>query len=281
MSVKLLQCLLTLMALTLTLPAAAQYPTSNPSGLPDSVVPLEADPQRRLPSNLELTAGHHNLSNGYGNWQDVTLRGTHETGPHVLRAELSAKREFGTHGFFWGLADTVTLNRDWLAMVSVGAGDGAFYLPRIRTDAFLYRKWLDQRNLVTSVGIGYYRAPDGHTDQSLSLGGAYYFDSPWIVEGGIRFNHSDPGGISSHQQFVAATYGRVGTNVVTARYGWGNEAYQAIAQGVSLVNFESRQTSVSWRHWLTRQTGLVLSAEHYSNPSYQRQGVNVGLFHQF
>ncbi len=220
MTAHFLHCLLALMALTLTLPSAAQYPTSNPSGLPESVVPLEANPQQRPANSVELSSGYQQLSNGYGNWHDLTLRGTHEAGPHVWRAELAAKRQFGADGVFWGLADTVTLNSNWLAMLSIGAGDGAFYLPRVRTDAFLYRKWLDQRNLVTSIGVGYYRAPDGHTDRSLSLGGAYYAELPWIFEGGIRFNHRDPGGISSHQQFVAATYGRAGSDVLTARHGW-------------------------------------------------------------
>ena len=62
-----------------------------------------------------------------------------------------------------------------------------------RVDATLYRKFLPGRNLVGSVGVGYYNAPDGHTDRSLSLGAAYYFEAPWIVEGGVRLNTQQPG----------------------------------------------------------------------------------------
>ncbi len=252
--------LLTLLALTRALPAFAQYQ------------PLRS---------IELSTGAQHLSNGYGDWSDTTLRGSFESGANVWQGELSAKREFGQNGNFFGLSDTITFSPDWFAMLSVGAGDGAFYLPQFRSDAVLYRKWLEQRNLVTSFGAGYYRAPDGHTDRSLSLGAAYYFAQPWILEAGVRFNHSDPGAIRSNQQFVAVTYGSVGHDVVTARYGWGGEAYQAIASNVTLVNFESHQTSLSWRHWFNRKSGVLLAAEQYTNPSYQRQGITVGLFHQF
>lgn len=278
MAAKFLPQLFALIALTVSLPIRAQYQ------IPDAVGPTGTATRASstdLLRSIELSTGAQHLSNDYGDWRDVTLRGSYEVGSSVWQGELAAKREFGQNGNFLGLSDTVTFNPDWFAMLSVGAGDGAFYLPQFRSDAFLYRKWLEQRNLVTSFGAGYYRAPDGHTDRSMSLGAAYYFTQPWILEAGVRFNYSDPGSIRSNQQFVAATYGTVGHDVVTARYGWGGEGYQAIASNVTLVNFDSRQTSVSWRHWFNRKSGVLLSGEQYTNPSYQRQGITVGLFHQF
>jgi YaiO family outer membrane protein len=271
--------LLALFALTAALPIYAQNQASNPpSPMPGVAAPSSSpDPLR----SIELSTGAQSLSNGYGDWRDVTLRGSYGSGTSVWQGEFSAKRQFGQDGNFLGLSDTVTLNADWFAMLSLGAGDGAFYLPQFRSDAFLYRKWLPERNLVTSIGAGYYHAPDGHTDRSLSLGGTYYFKQPWILEAGVRFNTSDPGAIRSNQQFVAATYGTVGRDILTVRHGWGGEAYQAIASNITLVNFDSYQTSVAWRHWLSQKTGVLLSAEQYTNPSYQRQGITVGLFHQF
>jgi YaiO family outer membrane protein len=231
--------------------------------------------------SVELSTTSQQLSNGYGDWNDLTLRGVVDAGPHVLQAELSAKRQFGKDGVFVGVADTITLNPDWFTTLSLGAGDGAFYLPQLRGDAFLSRKWLEKRNFVTSIGLGYYHAPDGHTDRALSLGGAYYFEQPWIVELGVRMNRSDPGDISSTQKFVAVTYGKVGQSVLTARYGEGGEGYQAIALNTTIVNFQSYQGSLSWRHWFAKKTGFILGAEQYDNPSYQRRGVTLGLFHQF
>ena len=230
---------------------------------------------------LELSAGAQSLSAGLGNWRDLTLRGTYGMSAHVIQGELSTHRRFNTNGAFVGVSDTYTFNEDWYGSLAVGAGDGAFYLPRIRVDATLYRKLLADRRLVSSVGVGYYKAPDGHTDQSLSLGLVYYFESPWVVEGGVRLNRSNPGGIRTQQQFVALTYGRDKQDLVTARYGWGSEGYLAVAAGRQLVNFQSHEASVAWRHWLNPRTGVLVGANRYTNPSYRRSGLTVGIFHDF
>jgi len=236
---------------------------------------------RKPMRSIELTTEQQTLSAGNGNWNDTTMRGTYEVGQHVLQGELSAKNEFHKSGQFVGFADTVTIDPDWFYRVSAGAGNGAFYLPRVRVDAFLNRKWLEKRNLVTSLGYGFYRAPDSHTDHSISVGGTYYFELPWIIEAGIRFNRSNPGSINTHAQFVAVTYGHEKQDIFTVRYGWGREGYQAIAQDVTVVDFQSKETSIAWRHWLDNKLGLIAALEHYSNPYYRRNGASIGIFYQF
>jgi YaiO family outer membrane protein len=231
--------------------------------------------------SLELSAGAQNLTAGYGSWRDLTLRGTYGTGPHVLQGELSAQNRFNKSGTFVGLSDTYTFDDDWYGSLALGAGDGAFYLPRYRVDATLYRKLLADRSLVSSVGVGYYSAPDGHTDRSVSLGLAYYFDSPWIAEGGVRLNSSNPGGIRTQQQFVALTYARSKQDQVSARYGWGGEGYLALTANTQLVNFRSNEASLTWRHWVNASSGLLVGVNRYSNPLYRRAGITVGLFHDF
>ena len=248
---------------------AAGVPTAPPSA------------QANLPRTLELSAGFQNLSGGFGSWRDVTLRGTYVLPSHVLQGELSLNRRFNKDGVFVGLNDTYTFDEDWYANVAVGFGDGAFYLPRYRLDATLYRKWLAGRNLVTSVGAGTYKAPDGHTDNSVSLGLVYYFDAPWIAEGGVRLNSSNPGAIKTQQQFLALTYGRDKEDLISVRHGWGAEGYQTITANTQLVNFKSNETHISWRHWVTPLTGVSIGANQYTNPFYNRSGLNVGIFHNF
>ena len=250
---------------------------TTPSMIPTAPAISEADMQR----SLELSTGFQNLSAGFGNWRDVTLRGVYGLPSHVLQAEVSATRRFNKDGVFVGLGDTYTFNEDWYANVGVGFGDGAFYLPRYRVDATLYKKWLPQRNLVTSIGAGQYKAPDGHTDNSLSLGLVYYFEAPWVAEVGLRANSSNPGAIKTQQQFLALTYGRVKENLVTVRHAWGSEGYQTIAANTQLVNFASKETSISWRHWFAPRTGVVIGANRYTNPFYNRAGLNIGIFHDF
>lgn len=227
---------------------------------------------------LELSLGAQSLSNGYGHWKDLTVRGAYTYNLHSLRGEVSINRRFNQDGLFVGASDTYTFNDDWYGSLAAGVGDGAFYLPRYRVDGTIYRKMLAERNLVGSIGAGYYRAPDGHTDNSLSLGLTYYFVSPWILEGGVRFNNSLPGSINTKQQFVAATYGKDKNDLVIARYGWGKEGYLSIATNSQIVNFNSSEASLAWRHWFNPETGLLISATRYSNPAYRRSGLNIGLF---
>lgn len=260
-------------------PALAQTASQTPEAA--AAAPTPATPSQDALRRLELSAGAQRLTNGFGSWRDVTLRGTYGAGPHIVQGELSAHRRFNEDGTYVGVSDTYTFNEDWYGSLGVGAGDGAFYLPRYRVDATLYRKWLADRRLVSSVGVGHYKAPDGHTDRSLSLGLVYYFEAPWVVEGGVRLNRSNPGSVDTQQQFVALTYGRDKQDLVTARYGWGREGYLAIAANTQLVNFESKEANLSWRHWLNPRTGVIVGANHYTNPSYRRSGVHIGIFHDF
>lgn len=262
--------------------AIAQTPNQGLiSTVPAAVQQTPALPGTEMQRSLELSSGFQNLSGGFGSWRDVTLRGAYELPSHLLQGELSATRRFNQDGSFLGLSDTYTLNEDWYSNLAVGFGDGAFYLPRYRVDATLYRKLLTDRSLVSSLGLGYYKAPDGHTDSSVSLGLVYYFSSPWIAEGGVRFNSSNPGAIRTQQQFAALTYGRFKQDLITVRYASGAEGYQTIATNAQLVNFKSREASLSWRHWFAPRTGFLIGASQYTNPSYTRSGLNIGIFHDF
>lgn len=260
--------------------ASAQV--TDPATVPAAQTPVAQAPTgANMQRNLELSTGFQNLSAGFGSWRDLTLRGTYGLPSHVLQGEISANRRFNKDGTFIGVSDTYTFNEDWYSNVALGFGDGAFYLPRYRVDATLYKKWFTDRSLITSVGAGYYKAPDGHTDSSVSLGLAYYFAAPWIVEGGVRLNSSNPGAIKTQQQFLALTYGRVKQDLVTVRHSWGGEGYQTIAANTQLVNFASQETSISWRHWFAPRTGVLIGANRYTNPFYNRTGLNVGIFHDF
>ena len=119
---------------------------------------------------------------------------------------------------------------------------------------------------------------DGHTDRQFNLGATYYFEAPWVLQGEVRFNESSPGQVRTRQHFAAVTWGRDRQTQVTARHGWGDEGYQSIGGGASLVNFSSHQTQLTLRHWLGPQWGVSLGLERYSNPYYTRKGATLALF---
>ena len=262
------------LCLTLTLLPMTSYAASDSTNPPDVLL-------RTPVRSIDVSTGYQHLTSGLAPWRHLTVRGVLENGDHVFQGELSNKREFNTTGNFLGLTDTYSINSDWFTSGSIGFGDGAFYLPKVRFDGFLYKKWLPKKNFISSLGVGYYNAPDGHIDRSIAIGGAYYFDQPWVVEGGVRFNRSNPGGVNTHQQYIAANFTASPKDSLSARYAWGSEGYVPLAAKTSMVGFNSTDASISWRHKLDKQWGFSISANRYRNPSYQRSGIDVGISRQF
>jgi YaiO family outer membrane protein len=241
----------------------------------------DPQPERQSVVRLEPYVSRHTLSAGFSNWHEAGLRFEREAGGHLIRAELARMRRFDENGTFAGLGGVYQLDADWYAGLAAGAGDGASYLPRLRLDGFLNRKLLERRNLVGSLGLGYYRAPDGHVDRSLLLGAIYYFELPLVLQGELRLNRSSPGGIQTVRRGIAATAGPANGTQVVLRHAWGGEGYQALGQAASLVNFQSRETSVALRHRLSPLWGAAIGLERYSNPLYVRRGVTASLLAEF
>lgn len=247
------------------------------------VAPAAADPAAFKPSGMvEVGGNFHSLSDGFSDWLGQYAKGEMQTDPaNRWNLETLHQREFDDSGFYGAIGNTHTFNRDWYSAISIGAGTGAFFLPDYRVDAFLNRKWLAHRQLVTTLGIGFYNAKDEHHDQSIFLGATYYFEAPWIVQAGVRFNNSSPGSVNSFSEFVALTQGENKKHFITFRYGFGEEAYQLIGPAQALSDFNSQQASVEVKKWLEEDWGFTARVERYHNPNYDRTGVSVGLFREF
>jgi len=235
------------------------------------------------PSGYGEAGGNYNsVSHNYGNWLGEYLKGEVQTDPsNRWNAEILNQREFRSTGVYGNIGNTHIFNEDWFGSVTAGAGDGGLYLPRYRFDAFINKKWLEDRQLITTLGVGMDKAMDPHRDASVFLGATYYFKTPWIIQGGIRLNNSNPGNINSTSQFIAVTQGENKKHFITLRYGFGHEAYQVIGPGQVLSDFPSQQVSLELRQWVGSDWGFNLSGERYHNPNYDRTGINIGLFIEF
>lgn len=253
------------------LACAAQAQTSPDTPTTDGPPPIRG---------FEAYVSRHNVDSGFPDWKELGVRGSWQAGPHLLQGELASMKRWDESGTYAAIGDTYTFNEDWYGSLTLGAGDGASYLPRYRVDAFIHRKLLEKKNLVGSLGAGYYRAPDGHIDRNVSLGATYYFEMPLVVQGEVKFTHGSPGSVDTRQHFLAATWGREKQTTLTGRYGWGEEGYQSIGGGAVLTRFRSKELSFNLRHWLGRDWGLEAAVEHYRNPFYRRNGVTAGLFWQ-
>jgi YaiO family outer membrane protein len=261
-------------ALLVLLTPAAAAAGQDRAPLPAPDVPLRGE--------VSTAGSFHTLSGSLQSWTFVQLRGlVHAGSSDVWAGEIVGQREFGDAGVFLGVANTHTFNPDWFVFTSAGTSVGGFFLPRFRLNATVARKWLPMRRLVTSVGGGYYAAKDAHRDYSVAAGAVYYFPAPVIVEGGVTWNNSTPGGVVSRYQFLAVTQGRERERYIILRVAGGHEAYQLIAPTSPIADFVSRSVSLTVRQWVNSVWGISAGAEIYSNSSYSRRGVTLGAFRQF
>lgn len=231
---------------------------------------------------VEAGAGYHGLSGSNPSWNDEYVRSHLAVTPlDGVDLEVSHQAHFGDRGTFLGAGYTRTLDDRWYASGFAGGSDGGFFLPRLRLDGFLSRKWLDGGPLVTTVGLGYSRARDVHWDGSALVEATYYFRAPFIVNAGTRLNASNPGTVLATRGFAAVTYGAEKHHYLTLRFEGGGEGYQVVGPETVLSEFSSHEASAIWRQWLTRSVGFDLRATRYVNPTYTRSGVQLGAFWDF
>jgi YaiO family outer membrane protein len=231
---------------------------------------------------LELGVMQHQLTQNYPNWNGQFVRGFLRTAVDTAwQLEILGSSQFGDSGTLLVLGNTYDINENWYTTNSIASSRGGFFLSQLKLDSAINRIWLDGRNLVTSVGLGVVQAKDEHSDLSVMLSGAYHFSEPWVLEGGIRFNQSNPGGVASTGKYAALTYGRDQASIVSLRYGFGTEAYQTLGTNVQISNFASDVYTLTWRKWLRPKQGVQLRLEAYKNPNYSRNGVEVSVFQEF
>ncbi len=231
---------------------------------------------------IEFGVSYDRLTDGQDDWNGQFVRANIGlTQRDRLDFELASQDHFDDRGTLLSAGITHIFNEDWYGRFALGTSSGGFFLPRWRADASISRKWLPRRNLVTTLGAGYYEAKDEHSDRNLSLSMLYYFEAPFILEFGARLTESDPGSVDSERYFGAINWGRVKDRFVTLKYESGEEGYQLLAPQAAVVDFDSDELTLVWREWVSNDYGFNVRLQHYSNPFYDRDGVEFSLFLDF
>lgn len=260
---------------------ASTDPQQSSPQTPGTDVPVTTAPEKILTNFVEVGGSYRQLTNGFGDWSGGYAHGVLTTGKNIWSLEANGQHEFGDGGVYLAAGDTYNFNSDWYASLTVGSSVGGFFWPRFRADAFVNRKWGARKQFVTTLGYGYYAAKDVHRDQSVFIGTIYYFQGPWIVEDGLRFDVSNPGIVFSPSGFVAVTEGRVKHHYLTVNVGSGQEAYQIIGPTTVLTRFPSQNMTITWRQWTGKTWGFNLVADYYHSPFYERGGGSFGFFKEF
>lgn len=246
-------------------------------------LPADAGAEQIPKANfVETGVKHFNLTEGQPDTAGAYLKAFLDPqGPDAWLGEVVYLDRFGDSGSFFALANTHTWNPDWYSHLAVGSSSGGFFWPRLRVDAALSRKWLAQRNFVTTLGFTYFDAKDEFSDKTVSVEGAYFFSGPWVLQAGVKINRSDPGSVHSSSGFSAVSYGRAGEQLLVLRAEVGNQGYQAIAEESVIVDFPFHTLSLTWRRWLGRDWGFNLRAESFHSSAYDQRGFELGVFRAF
>lgn len=233
-------------------------------------------------TTLETVGSVGQLSAGLPDANALVLRGTWDfEGGNVLRAEVLEESKFGTRGGLGGVGFVSVLSPDWSLAGNLAFGHGGPNWATTRGDVEVSAKWAEARHLVTRVALYQARFEGERSDTGLRLALVNYLPNALVLEAGITLNVSEPGSVNSQMPFLSATMGHEGVQYVSLRISSGSEAYQALGAGQQLVDFRSRSIGLGWRRWVHRQRGFIVQAEHYTNPSYERNTLGAGVFIQW
>jgi YaiO family outer membrane protein len=138
------------------------------------------------------------------------------------------------------------------------------------------------------VGGGYDESRTIAHDWRAQVEGAYYFEYPVVLQGGLTWTHATPGNILARTQYIAASQGHDKEHFVSLRYQWGREGYEVIGVPVGptpafnvLFDFPIRTITGSWRQWIGPNWGLNLNVEQHQETAYHRIGGTIGVFLDF
>lgn len=249
------------------------------------------------PGYIEVGGSHSALTAGNSDWNDFYARGMLSGGRNIFTGELTREARFGDSGWFGDLGLTRILSENWYAHLSAGGSAGGFFLPKFRTDALISRKLLHRRQLVASVGGGYDQSRTIAHDWRAQVEGAYYFNYPVVLQGGLMWTHATPGNILARTQYLAASQGHDKEHFVSLRFEWGREGYEVISRPGSVVSVTGRRIVVApsnvlfdfpvrtiggtWRQWIGPNWGLNFNVEQHQEPAYHRLGGTIGVFLDF
>ena len=241
-----------------------------------------ADPRYIEPNYIETGINYYDLDSGYSDWRGIFVRGSWQQDENnIWDAEILHQQRYDEWGTYYVAGVTHIFDPDWYGSLHIGSSDGAFFFPKIRIDAFINRKILTERNMVLTLGLGYEEAQTINSDRMLYLGASYYFETPFVLEGGVIFKRRSPGPEHSMRYRVSLLYGRVFQRYLIGEIDWGTEAYQFVAEDVSILDFNSSLIALTWREWIQRDWGFEVRGELYQSDIYDRKGIELSVFKHY
>ncbi|SRR6266404_2499542 len=269
--------------------AAAAQDSAKPGttvGQGSSIPGLSGIPGAEVPGFLEFGGSRSDLTSPQPSWTDFYLRGMLALNSrNAVDGEATREERYGETGWFYTLGLTHSFGENVYADVHGGTSTGGFFLPKYRADGFLNFKVLPHKQLVLTAGGGYDKSKTVNTATRAQFGGTYYFERPWIVQGGVMLTHANPGNTLAPTGYMAVTQGRAKEHYITLRAELGREAYELVGDKArnrfTLFDFPIHNYSGNWRQWVGNNWGVNFTFERQVNPFFNRNGATLGLFLDF
>ncbi len=227
--------------------------------------------------SVEAHAFHQKVSNDYGDWTGVYLRGVFPGTKQTFFTDVLALRGFREEGFQGGIAHRYDWSDRWFHLAGVNAGDGSPLFPRYRADALIGRRWGASRTIQTVAGASVVQSVEELKDVAALGAITWYAPRGFVLESGVRFNTSSPGSVKSHRVHGIAMYTPSSRRSFSVRGIAGTEGWQIVGAGTTLTQFSSQELSLAWRERIESKTAINLQLDGYRNPFYTRSGVTLGV----
>lgn len=232
-----------------------------------------------LNRSIELGGSGEHVSGNNGDWSSAFVSGVWQTdSSNVLDWVLQQDRRFDQRGTAFNGGWNHDFNPDWYGRLEYGTSSAGTFWADKHYGTAISRKWLPERSLVTTFGFAYNDNRQDYSDRIYTLGLVYYFDGPWVVEGGVHRNLSNPGSVTSTQGYAAITYGRDHWRQIVLAINSGSEGYLPTGGNTPQQVFDSQYYSLGWKEWLGRHWGVHATLDYYRSPYYQRGGASTAVF---
>jgi len=234
------------------------------------------------PGYIEFGGGYSDMyPSPYVPWRDAYLRIVASGGRNSFNGEASRLNRYGDTGWYYGAGIVRNISENWFADAHAGSSVGGFFLPKLRVDSSISRKFLGNKQLVLTGTFGYDKSKEVNHD--FRFGPAFTYYTKWAItaQGGVNFVRSNPGNVSDFSEYLALTQGHEKEHYITVRAELGREGYLITGPQTVLQDFDFRQYSATWRQWIGPGWGMNIIFNHENTPFFRRNGGTVGLFVDF
>jgi YaiO family outer membrane protein len=236
--------------------------------------------------HLELGGNYNWLNNGYGTWKALDVKFLY-SGLKRLTPFGDISRQSRKEGsqYVYGIGSYIDVDPKFYMIAGVSGApvrdpDVILY-PRLRLDLAGFYKTPIIDGLILSAGVTHFPKQKGNGGDIFSFGGIYYIGRA-VFSGGLNYNISQPGNVTSMSGQFGVMYGTEGQYWLGAGLTAGRVAYQ-LASTIPLdVRYESRGLNVFCKKWVGKNWGLTGRFDYQDlRGAYELNGIAMSVFVDF